>query len=109
MYAGAAPTRSTFPLAKAAAPDLELDLSRARGPQRGVYVLDRVRSLLDEFAGAWKSSQIEATDFIQPPGCGSDHYWGRLDRLEAHMRRWGLSCREGDSRLRASPLRQPCS
>jgi ketosteroid isomerase-like protein len=48
-----------------AAPDFELDWSRAAGPNRGVYGLDQARAVLDEFVGVWESAQIEPHEFIE--------------------------------------------
>jgi ketosteroid isomerase-like protein len=48
-----------------AAPNLEYDLSRATGPVRGIYALDRVRPALDEVVGIWESSRIEPHEFIE--------------------------------------------
>jgi ketosteroid isomerase-like protein len=47
-----------------AAPSFELDLSRAVGPVHGVYGLDRVRSVLDDFAASWESLRFEAGELI---------------------------------------------
>ena len=48
-----------------AAPGLEYDLSRAAGPNRGVYRLDQVRAIMVEFAGIWESVRIEPHEFIE--------------------------------------------
>jgi len=48
-----------------AAPGFELDLSRAMGPNRGVYGPDQARRVLEEFAGQWKSVRIEPDEFIE--------------------------------------------
>jgi ketosteroid isomerase-like protein len=52
---------------KDAAPEFEVDLSRAVGPLHGVYRLDQVRPLLEEFAESWEAPlRFEATDeFIE--------------------------------------------
>src|SRR6476660_8609467 len=49
---------------KDAAPDYELDLSRAVGVDRGVYTLRQQRRLWEEFRQAWESDQIGADEFI---------------------------------------------
>src|SRR5687767_793394 len=50
---------------KDAAPDFELDWSRAVGPQRGIYKLDQVRSFFDDFLETFESTRIEADNFIE--------------------------------------------
>jgi ketosteroid isomerase-like protein len=45
---------------KDAAPDFELDFSRAVGPVRGVFKLDQIRALLDEFFDQWEAVRFEA-------------------------------------------------
>ena len=52
-------------LIQAAAPGYELDLSRAVGPQRGVYGVDQVRQFIDEFTDTWESMRLEAHEFIE--------------------------------------------
>jgi len=48
-----------------AAPDSEYDLSRAVGPLHGVYALDEMSGIMDEFAEPWESLRYEADEFIQ--------------------------------------------
>ena len=48
-----------------AAPDFELDWSRAVGPQRGVFGRDEVPGLLREFDEPWESVRREADEFIE--------------------------------------------
>jgi ketosteroid isomerase-like protein len=48
-----------------AAPDFELDFSRAVGPVHGVYRLDQIREALDELIGVWESVRIQADEFIE--------------------------------------------
>ena len=48
-----------------AAPEFELDLSRAVGPEHGVYGRDDVRRLLREFAATWASVRIEGHEFVR--------------------------------------------
>jgi hypothetical protein len=42
-----------------AAPDFELDLSRALGPQHGIYRLDQMQRFWTEFSESWESQRIE--------------------------------------------------
>lgn len=46
-------------------PGFEIDLSRATGPDHGVYGLDDARRLLKEFSGSWESLRIEGDEFIE--------------------------------------------
>ena len=48
-----------------AAPDFEFDLSRAVGPQHGVFKLDQMRRFLDEFAEPWEEVRAEVDEFIE--------------------------------------------
>lgn len=48
-----------------AAPDAELDMSRAVGPDVGVFGPDQFRRFAAEFAGAWESVRYEADEFIE--------------------------------------------
>ena len=48
-----------------AAPDFELNWSRAVGPQRGVYKLDQARSFLDDFGDTFESIRVEPNEFIE--------------------------------------------
>ena len=50
---------------KDAAPDFEFDMSRAVGPQHGVFKLDQMRSFLAEFTEPWESISLEADEFIE--------------------------------------------
>jgi len=50
---------------KDAAPDFELDWSRAMGPQRGVFGRDEALGLLREFDEPWESVRREADEFIE--------------------------------------------
>jgi ketosteroid isomerase-like protein len=64
-----------------AAPGFEQDNSRALGPWRGVFGLDQVRRLWEEFAASWESFRAEPHEFIEVgdhvvvPGTG--HMVGR--------------------------------
>jgi ketosteroid isomerase-like protein len=48
-----------------AVPGFELDLSRATGPEHGVYGFDQTRRLLEEFGESWESLRIEGDEFIE--------------------------------------------
>jgi ketosteroid isomerase-like protein len=50
---------------KEASPDLEIDLSRAVGPQHGVFRLDQIERFADEFSEAWESVRLEPHEFIE--------------------------------------------
>src|SRR5687767_2001040 len=51
---------------KDAAPDIEYDLSRAIGPQQGLYRgLDETRRAAEEFFDAWESLRYEMEEFIE--------------------------------------------
>ena len=47
------------------APGFELDLSRAVGPWRGVFGLDQIRRLTEEFRETWESDWLEPHEFIE--------------------------------------------
>lgn len=49
---------------KDAAPDFEVDLSRAVGPFQGVYSLAQIRAVLDEFSSTWESLRFEPPELI---------------------------------------------
>jgi ketosteroid isomerase-like protein len=49
---------------KYASPDFEMDLSRAIGPQHGVFSLPQVKGFWAEFADAWESFRLEPHEFI---------------------------------------------
>jgi ketosteroid isomerase-like protein len=72
-----------------AAPGFEYDFSRAVGPWRGVFGLDQVRRLWEEFAASWESFRVEPHEFIEVgdhvvlPGTG--HMVGR-DGIEVEAR-----------------------
>ena len=48
-----------------AAPDFELDLSRAVGPLHDVYDRDQMQELWREWAGSWESLRFEAGEFTE--------------------------------------------
>lgn len=45
--------------------DFEFDGSRAIGPVRGVFKLDQVRAVLDEFLGLWEAVRWEVDKFAE--------------------------------------------
>jgi ketosteroid isomerase-like protein len=45
--------------------DFELDLSRASGPEHGIFGRDEARSLLERFAESWESLRIEGDELIE--------------------------------------------
>ena len=47
------------------APGFELDFSRAVGPWRGVFGLDRFRRVVGEFRETWESTRQEPHEFIE--------------------------------------------
>jgi len=66
---------------KDAAPGCETDFSRAVGPWRGVFGLDQIRRVVEEFGETWESARwephefIEAGDLVVVPG--TQHVKGR--------------------------------
>ena len=48
----------------AARPDFEYDISRTDSPLRGVYTLDQMPQLIDEFLGIWEAVTYEPEEFI---------------------------------------------
>src|SRR3954452_7081437 len=53
---------------KAAAPEFELDWTRAVGRQKGVYRADESRAFLVDFLEAFESTRVEPDDFIEAEG-----------------------------------------
>ena len=47
------------------APDLEVDLSRAAGPQKGMYKGHAIRGVLEDFFDTWETFRVEPHDFIE--------------------------------------------
>jgi ketosteroid isomerase-like protein len=81
------------------APEVEVDLSRALGPVRGVYTLDQTRRVIDELAGTWRSFRIEPVEFIEADGRvvvpWTYHVVGR-DGIEVQARStWAFTIRSG--------------
>ena len=72
-----------------AAPGFEQDFSRALGPWRGVFGLDQVKRIWEEFAAIWESFRAEPHEFIEVgdhvvvPGTG--HMVGR-DGIDVEVR-----------------------
>ena len=71
-----------------AAPGFELDFSRSAGPGRGVFGLDQIRRITEEFREVWESDwlephDIEAGDLVVVPG--TQHVKGR-DGIEVAAR-----------------------
>jgi ketosteroid isomerase-like protein len=50
---------------KDAAPECELDWTRAVGPQRGVYRLDQIRAFLIDFLETFESNRVVPDEFIE--------------------------------------------
>jgi ketosteroid isomerase-like protein len=50
---------------KDAAPDFEMDLSRAVGPVHGVFRLDQSLSFVKDFAEDWASLRLEPHEYIE--------------------------------------------
>ena len=63
------------------APDFELDMSRAVGPVSGVFGLDQIRRLVEEFRETWESARVEPHEFIEAGDLvvmpGTQHLKGR--------------------------------
>jgi hypothetical protein len=49
-----------------AAPDFELDFSRALGPYRGVYGLDQAQRFVEDFTATFESVRFEADQLMMP-------------------------------------------
>lgn len=84
---------------KDAAPGFEVDLSRAVGPLHGVYGLDEIRRMWEEFAEAWESTRIDADELIEAGedvvGSWTLYVRGR-DGMEVRSRvTWVVTVREG--------------
>jgi ketosteroid isomerase-like protein len=82
-----------------AAPEMEFELSRLTGPNRGVQGLDEIRKLWEEFVGIWARSWINAEEFIEADehvvAFGRFHAIGR-DWTEVRARfTWTFAIRDG--------------
>jgi ketosteroid isomerase-like protein len=66
---------------KDAAPGLEVDFSRSDGPLAGVFGLDQIRRLVEEFSEIWESARLEPHEFIEAGDLvvvpGTQHVTGR--------------------------------
>ena len=66
---------------KDVAPGFEVDLSRARGPWRGVYGRDQIRRVVGDFRETWESAWLEPHEFIEAGDLvvvpGTQHLKGR--------------------------------
>src|SRR5262245_23092785 len=71
------------------APGFELDFSRSAGPGRGVYGLDQIRRITEEFRETWESDWVEPDEFIEAGDLvvvpGTQHVKGR-DGIEVAAR-----------------------
>ena len=68
-------------MVKDAAPGFELDFSRSVGLSPGVFGLDQLRRLTEEFREDWESAWLEAHEFIEAGDLvvvpGTQHVKGR--------------------------------
>jgi ketosteroid isomerase-like protein len=83
-----------------AAPDFEFDLTRAQGPDAGIYSRDDVPEFFAEFAEHWDAVRIEADEFVEAGdavyGTWTMHVRGR-DGIEARSRvTWVWTFRDGE-------------
>jgi ketosteroid isomerase-like protein len=66
---------------KDAAPGFEVDFSRSDGPLAGVFGLDQIRRLTEEFFETWESARLEPHEFIEAGDLvvvpGTQHVKGR--------------------------------
>jgi ketosteroid isomerase-like protein len=81
-------------------PSFELDLSRATGPDHGVYGRDQAQRLLHDFSDAWESLRIEDDEYIDAGehvvAPWTLHAQGR-DGIEVPSRvTWVWTVREGE-------------
>ena len=64
-----------------AAPGFEQDFSRALGPWRGVFGLDQIRRVVEEFRETWESDRLKPHEFIEAGDLvvvpGTQHVKGR--------------------------------
>ena len=72
---------------KDAAPDFELDMSRAIGPLSGTYRLNQMHDFWDEFADMFESIHVEAEEWLIALREGAIHrmsmYQSKADVLDA--------------------------
>ena len=68
-------------MVKDAAPGLVVDFSRSVGPFPGVFGLDQIRRLVEEFHETWESARLEPHEFIEAGDLvvvpGTQHVKGR--------------------------------
>ena len=68
-------------MVKDAAPGFEVDFSRSVGPWRGVFGLDQIRRITEEFRETWESDWLEPHEFIEAGDLvvvpGTQHVKGR--------------------------------
>ena len=66
---------------KDVAPGFECDFSRSDAPGRGVFGLDQIRPLLEDFHETWESARLEPHEFIEAGDLvvvpGTQHVKGR--------------------------------
>jgi ketosteroid isomerase-like protein len=66
---------------KDAAPGSEWDLSRALGPYRGIYALDQMRPVINDFAATFESIRFEVDELMDAGEhvllLGTVHFRGR--------------------------------
>ena len=66
---------------KDAAPGFEVDFSRSVGPFPGVFGLDQIRRLVEDFRETWESAWLEPHEFIEAGDLvvvpGTQHVKGR--------------------------------
>ena len=66
---------------KDTAPGFEVDFSRSDGPLAGVFGLDQIRRLTEEFFETWESAWLEPHEFIEAGDLvvvpGTQHVKGR--------------------------------
>ncbi len=74
---------------KQIAPDAEVDMSRAIGTDRGVFSVNQLRRIVEEFADSWESSRYEIDELIdageQVVTIWTNHLRGR-DGIELQAR-----------------------
>jgi ketosteroid isomerase-like protein len=84
---------------KDAAPDFIFDLRRAVGTDRGVYDLDQMRRLTEDFGSAWDSVNYGLDEFIEAGEHVVTPFTNKLvgrDRIEVQARgAWVWTIRDG--------------
>ena len=68
-------------MVKDAAPGFVADFSRSAALDRGVFGLDQIRRLVEEFRETWESARVEPHEFIEAGDLvvvpGTQHFKGR--------------------------------